>query len=84
MAGKMRDMKAICIYCGSSMGHDPIYADTARAIGTAIAQRGITLVYGGGRVGLMGAVADAVLAAGGEVIGIIPQSLVEKKSSIAA
>lgn len=72
-------MKAICIYCGSSMGHDPIYADTARAMGTAIARRGMTLVYGGGRVGLMGTVADAALAAGGEVIGIIPQSLVDKE-----
>jgi uncharacterized protein (TIGR00730 family) len=72
-------MKAICIYCGSSPGHDPIYVETATAMGTAIAKRGMTLVYGGGRVGLMGTVADAALAAGGDVIGIIPQSLVDKE-----
>lgn len=69
-------MKRLAIYCGSATPADPLYIDTARAVGTALAERGIGVVYGGGRLGLMGAVADAVLAAGGEVIGVIPEALV--------
>ena len=65
----------VCVYCGSSPGDDPRYAAIARAFGAALARAGIGVVYGGGRVGLMGALADAALAAGGEVIGIIPRFL---------
>ncbi|WP_026360296.1 TIGR00730 family Rossman fold protein [Amycolatopsis nigrescens] len=68
-------MKRICVFCGSSMGFDPVYAEQARALGTLLAERGIGLVYGGASVGTMGAVADAALAAGGEVIGVIPEHL---------
>lgn len=68
-------MRRICVFCGSSMGAKPAYAETARAMGTLIAQRGLGLVYGGGEVGLMGVIANAALAAGGEVIGVIPEAL---------
>ncbi|QAU23846.1 TIGR00730 family Rossman fold protein [Dyella sp. M7H15-1] len=70
---------ALCVYCGSSSGKHPEYMETARIFGTEMARRGITLVYGGGKVGLMGAIADAVLAAGGKVIGVIPRQLVERE-----
>ena len=70
-------MKSICVYCGSSPGTDPKFLEEALACGTLIARSGLTLVYGGGKVGLMGAVADAALAAGGEVIGVMPQDLVD-------
>lgn len=70
-------MKSICVYCGSNSGSDPRYAEAARALGTRIASEGMQLVYGGGNVGLMGIVADAVLAAGGEVTGVIPRQLME-------
>lgn len=70
---------AICIYCGSSPGDNPAYLDAARSIGTLIAQRGLTLVYGGGHVGLMGVAADAALAAGGDVIGVIPKDILDKE-----
>jgi uncharacterized protein (TIGR00730 family) len=69
-------MKRLAVYCGSASPADPVYVETARAVGLTFAERGIGLVYGGGRLGLMGAVADACLAAGGEVIGVIPQALV--------
>jgi uncharacterized protein (TIGR00730 family) len=69
-------MKRLAIYCGSATPADPVYLDSARAIGTRLAERGIGVVYGGGRLGLMGAVADGALAAGGEVIGVIPDALV--------
>lgn len=69
-------MNRLAIYCGSATPADPLYIETATAVGTALARRGIGVVYGGGRLGLMGAVADAALAAGGEVIGIIPEALV--------
>jgi uncharacterized protein (TIGR00730 family) len=72
-------MKRICVYCGSSYGEHPIYVQAAKAMGEAIANRGDELVYGGGKVGLMGTVADAALAAGGSVIGIMPQFLVDKE-----
>ena len=70
-------MKTICVYCGSNAGNDPAYAAQAEALGARLAADGIALVYGGGNVGLMGIVADAVLANGGEVIGVIPQQLVD-------
>ncbi len=70
-------MKSICVYCGSNAGSDPRYAEAARALGGRIANEGAQLVYGGGNVGLMGIVADAVLAAGGEVTGVIPHQLME-------
>ena len=72
-------MRRVCVFCGSSAGARPVYADAARAVASAIVRRGIGLVYGGGSVGLMGIVADAVLAAGGEVIGVIPQGLATKE-----
>jgi uncharacterized protein (TIGR00730 family) len=70
-------MKRVCVFCGSSPGARAGYADAATALGRALARRGIGLVTGGGRVGLMGVVADAALAAGGEVIGVIPEALLE-------
>ncbi len=69
-------MKRIAVYCGSASPADPVYIEAARSVGRGLAERGIGLVYGGGRLGLMGAVADSALAAGGEVIGVIPQALV--------
>jgi uncharacterized protein (TIGR00730 family) len=69
-------MKRIAVYCGSSTPADPAYVECARLVGRTLAQRGIGVVYGGGRLGLMGALADSALAAGGEVIGVIPQALV--------
>jgi len=68
-------MKRICVFCGSSPGHDPRYLEAARSMGRTLARRGLGLVYGGGSVGLMGAVADAALASGGEVVGVIPRVL---------
>jgi uncharacterized protein (TIGR00730 family) len=72
----MRQLRSICVYCGSNAGNRPIYAERAAALGTMLAREGIAVVYGGGNVGLMGTVADAALAAGGEVIGVIPEQLV--------
>ena len=72
-------MQRVCIFCGSSSGARAAYTTAAATIGTSLARRGLGLVYGGGRVGLMGAVADAALTAGGHVIGVIPQSLVDKE-----
>ena len=72
-------MKRVCVFCGSSPGTRPVYAEAARAMGRLLAERGIGLVYGGGKVGLMGEVADAVLAAGGEVTGVIPRALMERE-----
>ena len=69
-------MKRVAVYCGSATPADPIYVETARAVGRSLAERGIGLVYGGGKLGLMGAVADGALDAGGEVIGVIPTALV--------
>ncbi|HYE72411.1 MAG TPA: TIGR00730 family Rossman fold protein [Blastocatellia bacterium] len=68
-------LKRICVFCGSNSGARPIYTEIAQAMGRTIARRGIGLVYGGGRVGLMGVIADTVMAEGGEVIGIIPEAL---------
>jgi uncharacterized protein (TIGR00730 family) len=69
----------VCVFCASSMGNDPRFAEAARAVGVSLARRGVGLVYGGGNIGLMGVVADAVLAGGGEVIGVIPRGLEEKE-----
>ncbi len=68
-------LASVCIFCGASTGTNPVYREAAIALGQELARRKLTLVYGGGAVGLMGVVADAALAAGGEVIGIIPKSL---------
>ena len=70
-------MKRLAVYCGSATPADPAWLDLARAVGAGLAARGIGVVYGGGRLGLMGAIADSALAAGGEVIGVIPQALVD-------
>lgn len=72
-------MQRVAVYCASNAGARPEYVECARALGTLLAQRGLTVVYGGGRVGLMGALADAALAAGGEVIGVIPHGLVQRE-----
>jgi uncharacterized protein (TIGR00730 family) len=70
-------VRRLAVYCGSASPADPVYIETARDVGRSLAERGIGVVYGGGRLGLMGAVADAALDAGGEVIGVIPQALVD-------
>ncbi|MEV7676145.1 TIGR00730 family Rossman fold protein [Streptomyces sp. NPDC088752] len=72
-------MRRLAVFLASSDGHDPAYAGLAAAVGTDLARRGIGLVYGGGRTGLMGVVADAALKAGGEVIGVIPRSMIERE-----
>jgi uncharacterized protein (TIGR00730 family) len=72
-------MRHVCVFCGSSGGGREVYAEGARRFGAALAGRGLGLVYGGGHVGLMGALADAVLGAGGTVVGVIPQALVDKE-----
>ena len=71
----MTTIRSLCVYCGSSMGRDPAHREAAAAVGTLMAASGVRLVYGGGAVGLMGVVADAVMAGGGEVIGVIPKGL---------
>lgn len=71
----------VCVFCGSASGREPVYANAARQLGATLAARGSTLVYGGGRTGLMGTLADATLAAGGKAIGVMPASLVEKEVS---
>lgn len=72
-------IKSVCVFCGSSHGFAPEYEQMAKEMGRAIAARGWTLVYGGGNVGLMGVVADAALAAGGKVIGVIPEALLARE-----
>ena len=72
-------MHSVCVFCGSAPGSNPGYVALARQFGTLLAQRGLRLIYGGGRVGLMGALADGVLAAGGEVVGVMPQLLLDKE-----
>ena len=72
-------MKRLCVFCGANAGRDPIYREAARALGTLLAEEGIGLVYGGASIGLMGAVADAARAAGGEVIGVIPRALMKRE-----
>ncbi|UBF26921.1 TIGR00730 family Rossman fold protein [Kovacikia minuta CCNUW1] len=72
-------MKSICVFCGSNFGARSTYKLAAQEVGRVLVDRGLGLVYGGGNVGLMGAIADAVLEAGGKAIGVIPQSLVDKE-----
>lgn len=72
-------MRRLCVFCGSKVGGQPLYADAARQLGSLLAARGMGLVFGGGNIGLMGILADAVLQAGGEAIGVIPQALVDKE-----
>jgi uncharacterized protein (TIGR00730 family) len=74
-----RTLKRICVFCGSSTGNKPVYQDAATSLGRYLASSGIGLVYGGGRVGLMGKIADSVLGAGGEAIGVIPRDLADKE-----
>jgi uncharacterized protein (TIGR00730 family) len=75
----MTQVRRVCVFCGASAGVDRRYGAAARDVGEGLAKRGIGLVYGGGRVGLMGALAEAALAAGGEVIGVIPKGLVDRE-----
>ena len=75
----MAAIASVCVFCGSSPGGDPAYRAAAEALGREIASRGLRLVYGGAKVGLMGAVADAAMAAGGEVIGVLPEALTDKE-----
>lgn len=72
-------LQRVCVYCASNDGARPEYLASARQIGTLLAERGMAVVYGGGRVGLMGALADAALGAGGEVIGVMPHALVQRE-----
>ena len=72
-------VKSMCVFCGASTGNDPAYAEAGRELGAMMAERGIRLVFGGGHVGMMGLVADAVLGAGGEAVGVIPEHLVERE-----
>jgi uncharacterized protein (TIGR00730 family) len=72
-------LKTLCVFCGSSAGARPVYADAAREMGEALVARDITLVFGGGRVGLMGEIARTVLAGGGRVVGVIPRALMRKE-----
>ena len=71
------ELRRLCVFCGSSVGGSPIYAAGAAALGRALVEANVALVYGGGSIGLMGVLADTMLAAGGDVIGVIPQSLVD-------
>jgi uncharacterized protein (TIGR00730 family) len=75
----MSDIKAVAVFCGSNPGHAPIFRSAATALGEALAKDGLTLVYGGGHIGLMGTVADAVVSAGGKAIGVIPEFLKRKE-----
>jgi uncharacterized protein (TIGR00730 family) len=77
MTSPENSIRSLCVYCGSSTGHDPAHAEIARQVGVLLAANGIRLVYGGGNVGLMGILADAVMAAGGTVLGVIPVGLFE-------
>jgi uncharacterized protein (TIGR00730 family) len=72
-------VRRVCVYAGSNPGSDPAYAEAARALATTLPERGIGLVYGGGKVGLMGVLADTVLEAGGEAIGVMPQALIDRE-----
>ncbi len=72
-------MRTVCVFCGSNAGARDLYLEAAREVGGAIAERGLRLVYGGASVGLMGALADAAITAGGEVIGVMPRALIERE-----
>jgi uncharacterized protein (TIGR00730 family) len=72
-------LRSICVFCGASRGAHPLYAEAAIAMGRTLAERGIRMIYGGGRIGLMGAAADGALAAGGDVHGVIPGALLKRE-----
>lgn len=74
-------LSSLCVYCGAATGDDPAHRETAEALGRALGARGVRLVYGGGRVGLMGVLADATIAAGGSVTGIIPRHLYRREAA---
>jgi uncharacterized protein (TIGR00730 family) len=78
-AAAPRALESLCVFCGSQSGHAPKFAESARAVGALLAAQGTTLVYGGGHTGLMGALADSVLAGGGRVLGVIPAGLAERE-----
>ena len=75
----MNDLRSVTVYCGSNPGADPAYAEAARALARLLASSDIRIVYGGGHVGLMGVLADTAMAAGGEVVGVIPQALIDRE-----
>jgi uncharacterized protein (TIGR00730 family) len=81
---KMNKIRSICVYCGSSPGHDPSYLQAGHQLGRSLAQSGLRLVYGGGTRGIMGAVSQGALKAGGRVLGIIPRFLLNKEATEAA
>lgn len=83
MSTKQHAMQRICVFCGANPGKDPKYVDSARNMGATLARHGIALVFGGGRVGMMGAVADGATQAGGRVIGVIPQALLKREGAYA-
>ena len=78
-SNSLRKIEKLAVFCGSSSGSLPVYAEAAQHLGKSLASGGVTLIFGGGRVGLMGILADSVLAAGGKAIGVIPRSLVDKE-----
>jgi uncharacterized protein (TIGR00730 family) len=73
------DLSAICVYCGSNAGANPAYLEAARSVGRGLAERGIRIVYGGARVGMMGVLADAAREAGGEVVGVMPRQMMDRE-----
>ena len=75
----MPELSSICVFCGSNAGANPAYLEAAEVVGRGLAQRGVQVVYGGATVGMMGALADAARGAGGEVIGVIPQSIFDRE-----
>lgn len=75
----LKDMKSVAVYCGSTLGNSPRFEQAAQQVGAELARRGLRMVYGGGNVGLMGTVADAAVAAGGEVVGVIPRQLIDRE-----
>jgi len=80
----MKKIKSICVFCGSSPGADPAYTHAARQLGKLMAEQEITLVYGGSNIGLMRSIADAVISAGGHVIGVMPQGLIDREVAYSA
>lgn len=80
----MNHVRSVCVYCGSSPGRDPVYMDAGRTLGRGLAEAGLRLVYGGGTRGIMGAVANGVIEAGGKVTGIIPRFLMNKEATESA
>jgi uncharacterized protein (TIGR00730 family) len=79
MLGGVPELSSICVFCGSNAGAQPVYVETAEAVGRGLAQRGVRLVYGGSKVGMMGALADAARFAGGDVVGVMPQAMVDRE-----